>query len=331
MTYPLANTMAQWFATAYPGTAYPAVEKIVWHTTEGGSWPDYRGGAIAPHYTCRPDFAGKRLEWRAHFPDLVNSRALVNLTGGVQTNLDGALQVEVVGTCDPSASWAGVATLRSWALPDWVIDGLARFAAWAYTEHGVPLVGDVPAWRAYPASYGRTASQRFSAPRWDAFRGHCGHQHVPENEHGDPGAFMIGPILARAQELVTPTPPAPPEENDMQASDPLRILMPYQKSLLAEPDGVITIGDLWVTQAAQTVGIANAVAALSKQVPQLALAQAQANATAAASNAAVLAALAALPAAIAEAVAALLPTPPPPSPPSPPAPSPGMAAGEPVD
>jgi hypothetical protein len=34
--------------------------------------------------------------------------------------------------------------------------------------------------------------------QWTSFRGVCGHSHVPENDHGDPGDFPISTVLAMA-------------------------------------------------------------------------------------------------------------------------------------
>ena len=219
MTYPKADVARQWFAKTHPGSTYPKVEKVVWHTTEGTDWPSYSGGSVAPHYTAYSDYSNETVRWRAHFPDRMNSRALVNQPGGVQTNLDGALQVEVIGTCDPSrvGVWKGN-FLKSWALETWQVEAFARFALWAKTEHAVPF--DTPSlWLAYgrdsrapgriPASYGGSPA-RMSGKTWDGFRGHCGHQHVAENVHGDPGAFQIGRVLSRAGQLAAPTAPTLP-------------------------------------------------------------------------------------------------------------------------
>ncbi|MBQ1164434.1 collagen-like protein, partial [Streptomyces sp. A73] len=40
---------------------------------------------------------------------------------------------------------------------------------------------------------------RMSYSKWNNYRGHCGHQHVPENAHGDPGAFPMAAILNAAK------------------------------------------------------------------------------------------------------------------------------------
>jgi hypothetical protein len=179
---------------------------IVWHTTEGTSLPSYDGGSSAPNFTAKPDFTAKRLVWYQHFDFDVSSRALVNRAGGVETNTLNACQVEIVGTCDPAthAKWAkaGYAHLYTPELPDWAVRDLAAFARWAHDQHGVPLTSGV-AFKAYPSSYG-ASSVRMSNAAWNNYRGHCGHQHVPENDHGDPGLLPMATILARAKGTTTP-------------------------------------------------------------------------------------------------------------------------------
>jgi hypothetical protein len=211
--FPPASRTAQWFYDRVGGANMGAVEKVVWHTTETTGWPGYDGGSKAPHYTVLPDYWTKTMVWRQHFPDSVNSRAMRNEPGGVQTNLDGALQVEIVGTCDETRKWPKQA-LRSWDLEDWQVEGLAEFVAWAHREHGVPLAAP-SLWLAYgkddrapgrvPASYGDSPA-RMTGRTWDRFRGHCGHQHAPENSHGDPGRLPMGQVLARAAVLLEPPP-----------------------------------------------------------------------------------------------------------------------------
>ncbi|MBD9700618.1 peptidoglycan-binding protein [Streptomyces sp. ID01-12c] len=43
--------------------------------------------------------------------------------------------------------------------------------------------------------------------QWNSFRGWCGHQHVPENDHGDPGSMDFGRVIELAKGGPTPTPP----------------------------------------------------------------------------------------------------------------------------
>ncbi|MFE6719418.1 hypothetical protein ACFVDU_17800 [Streptomyces albidoflavus] len=49
----------------------------------------------------------KKLLFRQHFPVDKSARALVNLSGGTETDTLNAFQVELAGTCDPaiSAKW----------------------------------------------------------------------------------------------------------------------------------------------------------------------------------------------------------------------------------
>ncbi|MHC3471915.1 hypothetical protein ACYF6T_24905 [Streptomyces sp. 7R007] len=180
-----------WFQERFPGDAME-VNVVVLHTTEGRTLPDYQGGAIAPNLTAVPDLAAKKLRWFQHFDIDVSSRALRNGPGGVETNTLNVCQAELVGTCDPATheKWAkaGKAHVFWPQAPDWALLGLARFLAWMHEEHDVPLRG--PAlWPPYPASFGSKGGQRMSGRQWNAFKGVCGHSHVPENDHGDPGAL----------------------------------------------------------------------------------------------------------------------------------------------
>lgn len=208
--YPGAS-LKYWFQDRYPGDAME-VNVAVWHSTEGTTVTDYNNGAMAPTLTVAPDFARKKLAWYQHFDIDRSARALVNLTGGVQTNTLNVVQIEVVGTCDPKthARWtkAGYDHLYMAELPDWAIEGLAEFAQWLYKNHGVPLTENVT-FKAYDASYGANNGVRMSFSKWESYRGHCGHQHVPENLHGDPGAFPMDQILAKAK-TGSQTTPAPP-------------------------------------------------------------------------------------------------------------------------
>lgn len=211
--YPGANTTAAWYQDDYGGDLME-VNVVCLHTTEGRTLPSYGGGASAPNLTAVPDFANKRLKWYQHFDIDRSSRALRNLAGGVETNTLNVVQVELVGTCDPATrdEWVRAGKRQNvdfifWPeAPDWALAELAVFLRWLYTEHGVPLTGPAK-WPAYPNDGG----QRMSFAQWNAFKGVCGHMHVPENDHGDPGAIDFARLIA----LATSTNPTPPEETDM--------------------------------------------------------------------------------------------------------------------
>ncbi|WP_425244860.1 hypothetical protein [Streptomyces sp. NEAU-NA10] len=205
------------------------------HTTEGRTLPSYNGGAIAPTVTGVPDIKAKRINWYQHYDVDESARALANKLGGVSTNTANAFQIELVGTCDDSKAktWdgkrAGVDYLHWPTAPDWALAEVAWLVRWLYDYHGVPLTC-VKDWIAYgrdtrrpgitPASYGASPA-RMSFAEWQAFKGWCGHQHVPENDHGDPGSMDFARVIEHARggtgptTTPTPTAPAPTEETDV--------------------------------------------------------------------------------------------------------------------
>lgn len=214
--YPAANHISYWHEGDYPGDAQE-VNVLVLHTTEGRSVPTYGGGGSAPNLTALPDFKNRRLRFFQHFRFDSSARALRNLPGGVETNTLNVGQVELVGTCDPNTRvrWVEAGLVQDvdfvfWpSAPAWAKRDLARFLAWAHDQHGVPLTGPT-LWPAYPTSYANGGKQRMTAAAWSDFKGVCGHMHVPENDHGDPGAIDFAELLKLAKaELGLPVPPKP--------------------------------------------------------------------------------------------------------------------------
>ncbi|WP_226850563.1 peptidoglycan-binding protein [Brachybacterium tyrofermentans] len=172
------------------------VTKIVLHTTEGSSWPGYGGGGSAPHFTVKPGKATKA-NIRQHIDTAYSAKALVNRSGGVETNNGGCVQIEFVGSCDRAyAKKHGLFFTED--ADDDDLASLAAVLAWIHDEHGVPLVIDGNLdWPTTNAAY-RTAPQRLSYKAWNEYRGVLGHTHVPENDHWDPGAFPIARLLKLA-------------------------------------------------------------------------------------------------------------------------------------
>jgi hypothetical protein len=221
--YPSAST-AHFYQDDFGGDRME-VNVVVLHTTEGRSLPDYGGGGSAPNLTAVPDFAAKKLKWFQHFDIDRSSRALRNLAGGVTTNTNNVVQVELVGTCDPAtrSTWvkAGLVQDRNFVFwpkaPAWALRDAAAFLTWANKQHGVPLVGPSK-WPAYPTSYANGGGQRMSGAQWNAFKGVCGHMHVPENDHGDPGSINFPELLKLAKGDV-PVASAPTEEVPVALTD----------------------------------------------------------------------------------------------------------------
>lgn len=146
--------------------------KIVWHTTEGSSLPPYSGSH--PHFTI--DLEERRLYQHVSIRSM--AYALRNLAGGAETNRANAIQVEIIGFAGRSHLW-----------PDSHYEQLAALARWIEKYAGVR--------RACSVRFGGAGNlpARLGAAAWNAYAGHIGHQHVPEQDHWDPGALQIGKII----------------------------------------------------------------------------------------------------------------------------------------
>lgn len=171
------------------GTFVPAAPCGVVHTTEGG-WESamavFRSRMVAPHVMVDP--VTRR---RAQFIPLDRSAyALVNDNGGVETNRHGARQIEVVGYADRTQDMP--ADQQEWLAVE-VLRPISE--AVGITGPGLECFGVDAGWvLATP-----TARQRMSFDAWNRFGGWCGHQHVPENSHWDPGALDLPAIVRIAQ------------------------------------------------------------------------------------------------------------------------------------
>ena len=140
----------------------PVHRKAVWHTTEGHDtvldWYETSGGI--PHFTILT--TGIIYQ---HYACSMYSRALRNLRGGVETNTDGAIQVEIVG-------FAG----REHTLAQ--RNAIIQLAKWLTEENHVAPV--------FPM--GRLSKPYLQATedQWDNGVGHFAHGHIPEQDHTDP-------------------------------------------------------------------------------------------------------------------------------------------------
>jgi hypothetical protein len=170
----------------------PEADIVVIHTTEGMSWPGYANGGEAPHATIRA-IPGVGILVREHIPETEYAKALMNLPGGVETNRRGCLQYEFVGTCDPASK----DKMFFWPeADDVVIKAVADYLRSKMVRWGIPFVA--AQFQAYNASFGPrggTNKVRMSGAEWNSFQGLVGHQHVPENVHGDPGAFPVVKLI----------------------------------------------------------------------------------------------------------------------------------------
>jgi len=145
--------------------------KIVHHTTEGstasGAFAAFLANHSDPHFTVDAHTIFQ------HIDTGVGARSLRNAPGGVQTNRDSAVQIEVVGFAHLPKS-------------EETLKNVARLCRWIEQTHGVPKVW--PNGLPKPAVNGHDpGGHNRDATNWDTKGGHYGHCHVPENTHWDPG------------------------------------------------------------------------------------------------------------------------------------------------
>jgi hypothetical protein len=145
--------------------------KIVHHTTEGssaqGAFTAFRTNRSDPHFTVD----GAQIY--QHIDTAAAARALRNPPGGVETNRDSAIQIEVVGFAHRPKI---LATLKN----------VQKLCNWLEQTHDIPKVW--PNGPPKPAVNGRdTGGHNRNAANWDQKGGHYGHSQVPENTHWDPG------------------------------------------------------------------------------------------------------------------------------------------------
>jgi hypothetical protein len=157
---------------------------VVLHTTETDNRASYSG--TEPHFEIDDD--GSILQY---ISIAKTAKALYNLGGGVETNRRRGriIQFELVNR-------AG----RIESITDAQLDGLAE--AMRFVDGELPFQKIAPSQGFHGADEGIVLATddspiRFSFPDWEDFGGICGHQHVPENDHWDPGRFPLDRLLSR--------------------------------------------------------------------------------------------------------------------------------------
>lgn len=187
--------------------------RCVLHSTEGLSVASavgaYTTAGVPPTVTI--GIAERRKV--QHIDTDRSAYAVMNQPGGVETNRWRAIQAEIVMFADQTKAtqygglYVGDLTDDDYAF---LRECLLELQA------DKPFSFDGPDFIRYPESYGNT-QYRMSFAEWEQFGGTCGHQHVPENDHGDPGdlsrARLFGQILNPT--TAHPAPPAPSEDDDM--------------------------------------------------------------------------------------------------------------------
>lgn len=193
--------------------------KVVLHTTESphGSYNAVRNMWRGPNNWGRglPHFLADGARYVQLLPLNVGAYTLENSPGGADTNRSGpAIQVEIC-------------TYAKDGLNDLEIEALARWLA-ALVNAGVDLdLSQHPTFYGLDAGFTLAtynARQRMTADAYNAFNGFCGHQHVPENAHWDPGKLDGLKVERLARGYLggkpdpTPIPPIEDEEDDHMKS-----------------------------------------------------------------------------------------------------------------
>lgn len=180
--YPEAQRLP--FAYSDGGSMLGGAPRGTLHTTESYAYvpstTSYYGHRNPPHFTVDP----QRNKIYQHYPLHRAARALRNKSGGVQTNRQGKwnVQVELV--------WKA-ANIRSF--PDPSLDQLRDLMLWCRDNLHVPFETT----RRFMGSqaWGEHSAARMTSGQWVAYTGWCGHQHVPENSHWDPGLLDVDKLF----------------------------------------------------------------------------------------------------------------------------------------
>lgn len=174
--------------------------KIVHHTTEGHSAEDAM--ALFQLKRSDPHFTVDASHIYQHVDTSEGARALRNKAGGVQTNRDSAVQIELVGFAHLPKDTA-------------TLTNVARLCRWIERTHGVPR--EWPSGPPKPARNGHDpGGHNRDEKTWDTRGGHYGHCHVPENTHWDPAysaqeaTFVLNAEFGSDDSLVSAVPPSQP-------------------------------------------------------------------------------------------------------------------------
>lgn len=181
--YP-GGTFIPFLSATSPTFVLGAPKRGVLHTTESTDYEPsqttYYGRHDPPHFTIERKSGGGAQVYQ-HYSINNGARALANPAGGVETNRQGAIQIEIAWKASKIQS-----------LPNDFKDDLKLLMRWIEAQTGIqriapPFFGD--------EAYGSGSISRMSNATWNSYNGWCGHQHVPENLHWDPGPIDIAYLL----------------------------------------------------------------------------------------------------------------------------------------
>jgi hypothetical protein len=108
-----------------------------------------------------------------------------------------------------------------------------------------------------------------SFAQWEAFKGVCGHMHVPENLHGDPGAIDFPKLIALAKGQTVPEEGDMPTPADVWKADVINASPPPYNNTDWDTNKTWTAGYALSTTALTTRKIEAKVDALTAKVDAL--------------------------------------------------------------
>ena len=182
-----------------PGITQFGAWSITFHTLEGSIATALRLFHERPCYCPHLTIAPKSRRAVQHIPLSWPAAALNNDGGGVETNRAREIQIEIEGFAAESHTWSD----DDLEFIGWVLAKVAECVPGINLDHHPRFVGVEAGYIAR-----KNAPQRMSPADWYAFDGVCGHQHVPENDHWDPGRLDIDTVVRHAKaHLRQPTDP----------------------------------------------------------------------------------------------------------------------------
>lgn len=216
--------------------------KIGLHTTETTGLPSYEGGAVAPQLTVD---VKARATYRHYDYTRYAGKAFKHPPGTPPTNTVRVVQLEVIGFCDDHHKDSSF-HVSNWTDGDYAY--LASVLAQVSADTGAVLRSTVT-WKAYGlgvvpnTSAGTHNGVRLSRAAFAAYSGVLGHEHVPDNDHGDPGNPDMSRLLPQA-----PPPPQPLPGKDDEVTEFVRFKAPHPKA-----------GALYTTNLLERRGVVSAV------------------------------------------------------------------------
>ena len=192
----------EWVPAPVPGLSYRGDDgawKILWHSTETPPRPGAAAALSRIHRNPPQLWVDVYNRERVQGIDTALAGRALKASPDVETNRDRVIQIELIG-------YAAQMHLLTDVQLDWLATAVVR-----------PIIAHHPVPNRYLVCQkigegGNTASPpskiRLSAPAWDNYSGHLGHQHAPRpNAHLDPGGLNLDRICRTAYDgapTVTP-------------------------------------------------------------------------------------------------------------------------------